>query len=158
MSLSPAPEESYARLGTGFGFGRRWRRTRGFRLGARNRFSVRRLRAKLLTFLGLVGRHARHLARRLSRRGGGSCPRSGSARTLVGGSGSQRWCPPGGEAAPSKHKPQQQTPRRAASFMRTNSFYAQAIAECLEFIKRNSVPVEDYGSAVVARGGGTAGR
>uniref|UniRef100_A0A453PE80 Uncharacterized protein n=4 Tax=Triticinae TaxID=1648030 RepID=A0A453PE80_AEGTS len=155
MSLSPAPEESYARLGIGFGFGRRWRRARGFRLGARNRFSVRRLRAKLLTFIGLVGRHARHLARRISRRGGGSCPWSGSARTLVGGNGSQRWCPPGGEAAAKK---QQQAPRRAASFMRTNSFYAQAIAECLEFIKRNSVPVEDYGSAVVARGGGAVGR
>lgn len=153
MSLSPASEESYARLGTGIGiglgFGRRWRRARGFRLGARNRFSVRRLRAKLLTFLGLVGRHARHLARRLSRRGGSSCPRNGSARALVGG-----------EAAASKHKQQQQqAPRRpAASFMRTNSFYAQAIAECLEFIKRNSVPVEDYGSAVVARAGAAVGR
>jgi hypothetical protein len=44
-------------------------------------------------------------------------------------------------------------PRRAASFMRTNS-YAQAIADCLEFIKRNSVPMEDYGSLVVVPGGG----
>jgi hypothetical protein len=36
--------------------------------------------------------------------------------------------------------------------MRTNSFYAQAIAECLEFIKRNSVPLEGYGNPVVAGG------
>jgi hypothetical protein len=36
--------------------------------------------------------------------------------------------------------------------MRTNSFYAQAIADCLEFIKRNSVPLEDYGSPVVVAG------
>jgi hypothetical protein len=36
--------------------------------------------------------------------------------------------------------------------MRTNSFYAQAIADCLEFIKRNSVPLEDYGSPVLVIG------
>jgi hypothetical protein len=145
MSLSPALEESYAKLG----LGRRWRRAKGFRLCARKyRFSVRQLRAKLLAFLGLVGRHARRLSRKLSTsstRGGSPCPRSGSARALVG---SQRWCP-GGEAT-------NKAPRRAASFMRTNSFYAQAIADadCLEFIKRNSVPLEDYGSPVV----GCAGR
>jgi hypothetical protein len=59
--------------------------------------------------------------------------------------GSQGWCP-GGEAA-------NKAPRRAASFMRTNSFYARAIADCLEFIKCNSAPLEDYGSPVVAAGG-----
>ncbi|CAM0944554.1 unnamed protein product [Alopecurus aequalis] len=148
MSLSPSMEESYARLG----LGRRWRRARGFRLCARkNRFSVRRLRAKLLTFLGLVGRHARQLGRRLSTRGSSPCARSGSARALVGPQ--RRHSSPGGEA----NKQQQQAPRRAASFMRTNSFYAQAIADCLEFIKRNSVPLEEYGSPIVATGAG-AGR
>uniref|UniRef100_A0ACD5YR29 Uncharacterized protein n=1 Tax=Avena sativa TaxID=4498 RepID=A0ACD5YR29_AVESA len=141
MSLSPALEESYARLG----FGRRWRQPRGFRLCARKyRFSVRRLRAKLLAFLGLVGRHVHQLGRRLSKSSS-----SGSARALVARNGSQRWCPAGGETA-------SKAPRRAASFMRTNSFYAQAIADCLEFIKRNSVPLEDYGSPVVVAGG--AGR
>jgi hypothetical protein len=147
MSLSPALEESYARLG----LGRRWRRARGFRLCARKYpLSVRRLRVKLLAFLNLVGRHARQLGRKLSTtstRASSPCPRSGSARALVvvGGHGSQRWCP-GGEAV-------NKAPRRAASFMRTNS-YAQAIADCLEFIKRNSVPMEDYGSLVVVPGGG----
>uniref|UniRef100_A0ACD5YY29 Uncharacterized protein n=1 Tax=Avena sativa TaxID=4498 RepID=A0ACD5YY29_AVESA len=143
MNLSPSSEESYARLS----LGRRWRRARGFRLCARSyRFSVRRLRTKLLAFLGLVGRHARRLGRRLSTRGSSSpCARSSSARALVGGNGSQRCCP-GGETA-------NKAPRRAASFMRTNSFYAQAIADCLEFIKRNSVPLEDYGSPVVVAGG-----
>jgi hypothetical protein len=142
MSLSPALEESYARLG----LGQRWRRARGFRLCSRKyRFTVRRLRAKLLAFLGLVGRHARQLRRKLSTastRGRSPCARSSSARSLVGGNGS---CP-GGEAA-------NKAPRRAASFMRTNSFYAQAIADCLEFIKRNSVTMEDYGSPVVLAGG-----
>lgn len=103
--------------------GRRWRQARGFRLCPRNRFSVRRLRAKLLTFLGLVGRHVRLLVRRMQ-------STSGSRR--------EKECRPAGKAQ-----------RRAASFMRSNSFYAQAqaIADCLEFIKRNSVPVEEYGSA-----------
>ncbi|KAM0910973.1 hypothetical protein ACQ4PT_013837 [Festuca glaucescens] len=149
MSLSPAWEESHRR----HCFSRRWWRPRGFQLCARrHRFSVRRLRAKLLTFLGLVGRHARRLARRFSSSsstGGAGCSRSSSSRALVGTRGSQRWCPAGG-------KTENKAPRRATSFMRTNSFYAQAIADCLEFIKRNSVPLEDYGSPVVVAGG--AGR
>ncbi|CAO2047750.1 unnamed protein product [Urochloa humidicola] len=140
---SPSSQESYVRLQ-----GRRWRRagaTRGFRLCPRtNRFSVRRLRAELLTFIGIVGRYVRHLVRRLSntsRSGGGGgggngCGRSGSRRVLVG---------VGKDAAADK------APRRAAApFVRSNSFYSQAIADCLEFIKRNSVPVEDYGTVVVS--------
>nr|XP_051196214.1 uncharacterized protein LOC127309382 [Lolium perenne] len=146
MSLSPAWEESHRR----HYFGRRWRQARGFRLCTRrHRLSVRRLNVKLLTFLGIVGRQARRLARRLrfsssSSTGGGGCSRSSSARALVGTSGSQRWCSSGETAS--------KATRRTASFMRTNSFYAQAIADCLEFIKRNSVPLEDYGSPVVVAG------
>ncbi|CAL5019181.1 unnamed protein product [Urochloa decumbens] len=142
-SLHSPPHESYVRLQ-----GRRWRRAgaRGFRLCPRNRFSVRRLRAELLTLIGIVGRYVRHLVRRLSstsRAGGGNgCGRSGSRRVLVGGGGKD-----GSAAAGSKGM------RRpaAAPFVRSNSFYSQAIADCLEFIKRNSVPVEDYGTAVSAR-------
>ncbi|PAN07879.1 hypothetical protein GQ55_1G362400 [Panicum hallii var. hallii] len=129
LQYSPS-QESYVRLQ-----GRRWRRAgaRGFRLCPRNRFSVRRLRAELLTFLGIVGRYVRHLVRRLSTSGGGNgCGRSGSRRVLVGG---------GKDAAAAS-----KGPRRAAPFARSNSFYSQAIADCLEFIKRNSVPVEDYGT------------
>jgi hypothetical protein len=55
----------------------------------------------------------------------------------------------GGEEAAAK-----KASRRAASFMRTNSFYAQAVADCLEFIKRNSLPMEDYGSPVIVAGAG----
>uniref|UniRef100_A0A0E0K4C1 Uncharacterized protein n=1 Tax=Oryza punctata TaxID=4537 RepID=A0A0E0K4C1_ORYPU len=129
--------ESYVRIG------RRWRRrppARGFRLCPRNRFSVRRLRAKLLTFLSLVGRYVRQLlavrprSSSSSSSAGGGCSRSSSTRFLVVGGkhehhdGGRRAVPP-------------------PSFMRSNSFYAQAIADCLEFIKRNSVPVEDYASS-----------
>ena len=86
LSSSPSSDESYARLG----LGRRWRRARGFRLCAgKHRFSKRGLRAKLLTFLGLVGRHARQLGRRLSTtklstRYSSPCTWSSSARPLVG--------------------------------------------------------------------------
>ncbi|KAG2661022.1 uncharacterized protein LOC120650084 [Panicum virgatum] len=131
-------QESYVRLQ-----GRRWRRAgaRGFRLCPRNRLSVRRLRAELLTFLGIVGRYVRRLVKRLSTTGAGSgCGRSGSRRVLVGG---------GKDAAAAARK----GPRRAAAapFARSNSFYSEAIADCLEFIKRNSVPVEDLGTAGARR-------
>ncbi|GJN22018.1 hypothetical protein PR202_gb09547 [Eleusine coracana subsp. coracana] len=126
-------QESYVRLATS----RRWRRggARGFRLCEPER-------AELL-FLGLVGRYARLLARRLSKCGGAgnssssSCGRSGSRRVLVVGAGKDA-------AAPCKNYTR--PPPASSSFARTNSFYSQAIADCLEFIKRNSVPVEDYGS------------
>uniref|UniRef100_A0A0D9VK53 Uncharacterized protein n=1 Tax=Leersia perrieri TaxID=77586 RepID=A0A0D9VK53_9ORYZ len=146
MEFVNSSPESYVRIG------RRWRQrrrppaARGFRLCPRNRFSVRRLRAKLLTFLGLVGRYVRQLlaSGRLMRPSspstaatGGSCSRSSSRRVLVVGG--------------SKHGRQTTTARcrpvAPPSFMRSNSFYSQAIADCLEFIKRNSVPVEDYASA-----------
>ncbi|CAL5054710.1 unnamed protein product [Urochloa decumbens] len=142
---SPSSQESYVRLQ-----GRRWRRAgvRGFRLCPRNRFSVRRLRAELLTFIGIVGRYVRHLVRRLSStsrgRGGNGCGRSGSRRVLVGGGGKDA-----GAAAAGKNKGMRRP--AAAPFVRSNSFYSQAIADCLEFIKRNSVPVEDYGTVSARR-------
>jgi hypothetical protein len=131
-------QESYVRMAT-----RRWRRgARGFRLCPRNRFSVRRLRTELLTFLGLVGRYVRMLARKLSSKGSGlgnSNSRSGSRRVLVG---------VGKDAAANSKDARRPPP---ASFIRTNSFYSQAIADCLEFIKRNSVPLEDYGTVSARR-------
>ncbi|CAD6242678.1 unnamed protein product [Miscanthus lutarioriparius] len=132
MHHSQSPE-SYVRLQ-----GRRWRRgARGFRLCPRNRFSVRRLRAELLTFLGLVGRYVRLLVRKLSttRGGSGGCARTGSRRFLVVTGAGRDKAP----AAAASGKP-------APFIARSNSFHSQAIADCLEFIKRNSVPVEDYGS------------
>jgi hypothetical protein len=132
-------QENYVRMAS-----RRWRRrgARGFRLCPRNRFSVRRLRAELLTFLGLVGRYVRLLVRRLSdsKGSGNGCGRSGSRRVLVGS----------GKDAAANGKDARRPPA-SSSFMRTNSFYSQAIADCLEFIKRNSVPVEDYGAVVSGR-------
>lgn len=36
---------------------------------------------------------------------------------------------------------------RFRSFGRTNSFYSEAIADCLEFIKRSSLSVDDIAQA-----------
>lgn len=133
-----SPEENYVRLQ-----GRR-RRRRGFRLCPRNRFfSVRRLRVELLTFLGLVGRYVRLLVRKLSASsgGGGGCARrTGSRRVLVVTTTTT--------TAGKKDKAPALAP---APIVRSNSFYSQAIADCLEFIKRNSVPAEDYGSLSARR-------
>lgn len=38
---------------------------------------------------------------------------------------------------------------RLRSLGRTNSFYTEAIADCLEFIKRNSYSVEDNETAPI---------
>jgi hypothetical protein len=137
-SLNAQVQENYVRLAS-----RRWRRgARGFRVCPRNRLSVRRLRAELLTFLGLVGRYVRLLVRRLSdSKGSGNngCGRSSSRRDLVGAR----------KDAAANGKDDARRP--PSSFMRTNSFYSQAIADCLEFIKRNSVPVEDYGTVSARR-------
>jgi hypothetical protein len=132
-----SPEENYVRLQ-----GRRGRR-RGFRLCPRNRFfSVRRLRVELLTFLGLVGRYVRLLVRKLSASSGGGggagcARRTGSRRVLVVTTTT---------TAGKKYKAPAPAP-----IVRSNSFYSQAIADCLEFIKRNSVPAEDYGSLSARR-------
>ncbi|WVZ73960.1 hypothetical protein U9M48_022207 [Paspalum notatum var. saurae] len=139
---SPSSQGSYVRLQ-----GRRWRRpgARGFRLCPRNRFSVRRLRAELLTFLGLVGRYVRLLLSATGRGGGrAGCARSGSRRVLVGTGGGRDKVAAAAAAASKKPQP-------APFIVRSNSFYSQAIADCLEFIKRNSVPVEDYGGVVTDR-------
>ncbi|KAL5207241.1 hypothetical protein ABZP36_031676 [Zizania latifolia] len=142
MGSSPPSQESYVRLA------RRWRRqaARGLRLCPRNRFLVRRLRAKLLKFISVVSRYVRQLllAGRLqsaAAASGGGCSRPRSSRRVLVVGGKHD----GG--LPGRHQTRYRPGAPAPSFMQSNSFYAQAIAECVEFIKRNSVPVEDYASA-----------
>jgi hypothetical protein len=145
--MSDLKYSSYTRLGL-----RRWRRpARGFRLSP-TRISVRRLRAKLWTLLGLLGRCVRNL--RLLTRGrvaaaaaaaGSSSPPAaatgsrrflvgGQKRALAGGKGRQA-AGDGGSSSNNGSKP----PRRPPC-MRSNSFYARAVAECLEFIKGSNAP------------------
>jgi hypothetical protein len=143
--MSDLKYSSYTRLGL-----RRWRRpARGFRLSP-TRISVRRLRAKLWTLLGLLGRCVRNL--RLLTRGrvaaaaaGSSSPPAaatgsrrflvgGQKRALAGGKGRQA-AGDGGSSSNNGSKP----PRRPPC-MRSNSFYSRAVAECLEFIKGSNAP------------------
>uniref|UniRef100_A0ACD5VAC0 Uncharacterized protein n=1 Tax=Avena sativa TaxID=4498 RepID=A0ACD5VAC0_AVESA len=137
--------------------GRRWRRpVRGFRISPA-RLSVRRLRARLWTMLGLLGRYFRNVRLPLLTRGlvaaSGSSPassanaRRGDSRTVqVGGAARAAGKPAATAQAAGK-------PRRPPC-MRSNSFYARAVADCLDFIKGSNAaaaPVED------SRGGCGAG-
>ncbi|KAL6592663.1 hypothetical protein ACP70R_049338 [Stipagrostis hirtigluma subsp. patula] len=126
---------SYARMAL-----RRWRRpARGFRLSP-GRLSVRRLRAKLWTLLGHLGRYVRSvrlLTRGLVVAGGSSSPPAAAAggrrSPAIGGKG-------GRQAAPAAGSGSGKAPQRPPC-MRSNSFYARAVAECLEFIKgSNAAP------------------
>ncbi|CAN6170089.1 unnamed protein product [Urochloa humidicola] len=125
---------------------RRWPRpARGFRLSPA-RISVRRLRARLSTLLGLLGRYVRNL--RLLTRGrvaaGSSSPPAAatgsSRRFLVGGHKASAGGGGGGKGA---HQAAADNGSKAAArrppCMRSNSFYARAVAECLEFIKGSNV-------------------
>ncbi|KAG0514197.1 hypothetical protein BDA96_10G169700 [Sorghum bicolor] len=143
--MSDLKYSSYTRLGL-----RRWRRpARGFRLSP-TRISVRRLRAKLWTLLGILGRCVRNL--RLLTRGrvavaaaaaGSSSPpaaATGSRRFLVGGQ--KRAALAGGKTgqAAAGDGGGSSKPQRRPPCMRSNSFYARAVAECLEFIKGSNAP------------------
>ncbi|KAG1364194.1 hypothetical protein COCNU_11G010210 [Cocos nucifera] len=102
-------------------FGRKWRRMRGFRLHA-CRFYLIRFRVRLFRFLGFFIHGLETVKRGW---------RSSSRRQF----GRQRTCS-----------------RRALIFevcqasqidYSIQSFYAEAIADCLEFIKRSSMSVDD---------------
>ncbi|KAJ6793257.1 uncharacterized protein M6B38_204245 [Iris pallida] len=101
--------------------GRRWRRRppKGFRLKC-HRFYVHRLRARLLAIFRLVCRCFKLLTEAPSARRSGSSRRKG----LILRVGRQ-----------TEYKT---TTSSSRACMRSNSFYAEAIADCLDFIKRNS--------------------
>ncbi|KAJ1257391.1 hypothetical protein BS78_K070600 [Paspalum vaginatum] len=120
---------------------RRWRRpARGFRLSP-TRVSLRRMRANLWTLLGFLDRYVRNL--RLLTRGhvaaGTSSPpaaATGSWRFLVGGQKRAVAAAKEGQAGGGGNSKAVRRP----PCMRSNSFYARAVAECLEFIKGSNVP------------------
>lgn len=103
--------------------GRRQLRTRGFRLGS-NHFSVHRLRKKILRLFGFINRCMQFLCR---------CPKESKSKGCDVRTDSRRNLVPAGREEV-----------RLRSYMRSNSFYAEAIKDCLEFIKRNSVPLDSY--------------
>lgn len=105
---------------------RGWRRIKGFRVNS-GRLSIHRLQVRFVDFIKLLRRwkSSCDLALRSLKKGISSGKRSsdGSRRGLVG-------------------KPD----CKLRSYRHSNSFYAEAIADCLEFIKRSAVAMDDDGS------------
>ncbi|KAL3527326.1 hypothetical protein ACH5RR_011982 [Cinchona calisaya] len=111
---------------------------KGFRINSR-RFSVQRLRTKFLYLLKIFnklrfsyGNALQSMRKCLARSGGSSCKRD-SRRNLV--------------VMPSYNiyttSSMELDHSRLRSFPRTNSFYSEAIADCLDFIKRNSLSMDE---------------
>ncbi|KAG1326811.1 hypothetical protein COCNU_01G007450 [Cocos nucifera] len=100
-------------------FGRGWRRTRGFRLHS-YRFYIVRLRVRLFRFLGLFFCHLETIkrgGRRSSRR---QCGRTCSKRTQIS-----------------------EVCQASQQDYNLQALNAEAIADCLDFIKRSSMSVDD---------------
>ena len=106
---------------------RSWHGGRGFRLNPK-RFSVLiRVRVRLMYLFRLCGQAVESLKRGISR-----------SRSTKKGSDSSR----------SRMSLMMESGDcRFRSFGRTNSFYSEAIADCLEFIKRSSLSVDDIAQA-----------
>ncbi|MQL95938.1 hypothetical protein Taro_028603 [Colocasia esculenta] len=111
---------------------RRGHRSKGFRLNP-GRFSVLRLRFRYLSLIGLLSWCLESIRKGVHSCGGGSsragrrCGRSYSRRSFV--YDVRRGCPQEFKLRPSGS---------------SNTFYADAIADCLEFIKRTSVSVGEH--------------
>ena len=102
-------------------FGRRC-----FRLNPR-RFSARRLRTKLFYLFGLFRRcrlSCESIKKSFSFRSDSSSTTHLVMPSSMGGTRGDQY--------------------RLRSFRRSNSFYSEAINDCLEFIKRSSVSVDEY--------------
>ncbi|KAJ4963620.1 hypothetical protein NE237_023559 [Protea cynaroides] len=115
--------------------GRKWNRPRGFRLSPR-RFSVYRLRVKFLYLVRLLRRWKSSYGQAIEslKKGIGRC--SSSNRSCKG-------------MTTMEERSFDQADCRLKTYRRSNSFYSEAIADCLEFIKRSSVSVND--NSVVRR-------
>lgn len=124
----------------------RWRRTKGFRVHT-GKFSLHRLRFPFFRLIKLFKRwkimyskavaSMNHGNSKMGRKEGSSWTRrrrekSERTRGLVGDGGG--W--------------QSRTDYKLRSYGRSNSFYADAIDECLEFIKRTSASVEEESTLV----------
>lgn len=100
--------------------------TKGFRLNSK-RFSVQRLRAKFFNFFRILMRTWRSSS--YSKRTTMSCSNlsyGSSRRDFV-----------------AKENASRVDVCRLKSFTRSNSFYSEAIEDCLEFIKRSSVSLDE---------------
>ncbi|KAH0970916.1 hypothetical protein GBA52_023072 [Prunus armeniaca] len=127
---------NYNRVGNGRG-------SRGFRLNTR-RFSVSRLlRARFVCLFRFLrcsyGQALQSLKKGMSR---SSRPSAGSGPSIIkrNNSSSRRILVT--ETHQNKARSEPADYCRLRSFARSNSFYAEAIADCLEFIKRSSISLD----------------
>lgn len=102
--------------------------SKGFRINIPRRFSVQRLRARFFYIFGLLSRWRSSYGRALrltsrKMRNNSSGRGRGSRRSLM------------------TPKPKEVSLPNSR-LMRSNSFYSEAIADCLDFIKRSSLSVD----------------
>lgn len=123
LSASGTNKRTASSMGDDLGYNRCWSR-RGFRLHPGKSLSVKIPQLRLSCLVRLLSRWRRAL--RL-----GICLESRSPSALR----SSKW--------DSKFNSSSRVPLVGEkSYMRSNSFYSEAIEECLEFIKRNSVSAQ----------------
>ncbi|KAI3515078.1 hypothetical protein L1887_13828 [Cichorium endivia] len=109
---------------------RGYHQTRGFRVNPK-RFSVQRLRTKLYNFFKILVRSLKSCSSPFS------YTKSRSKRC----SKVRDWSSPRSSVA-TQNNIDQSYVCRLRSLGRSNSFYAEAIADCLEFIKNSSVSLD----------------
>ncbi|XVF62334.1 hypothetical protein PTKIN_Ptkin08bG0208600 [Pterospermum kingtungense] len=111
--------------------GRRYRGSKGFRLNIPRRFSVQGLRARFFYIFRLLSRWRSSALRLIIRKVGMN--RSGNLMMKRNNSSSR-----GSRRSLVMPKEVNGCRLRSSSLGRSNSFYSEAIADCLEFIKRSS--------------------
>ncbi|OWM68350.1 hypothetical protein CDL15_Pgr004832 [Punica granatum] len=104
---------------------------RGFRVYPIKRFSVKTLRTRFVYLVGLLSRWRRAYGRAFRALRRGICRENNAASVLRRSRRDSRF-------SSSSRKPLV----REMNYMQSNSFYSEAIKDCLEFIKRNSVSAE----------------
>ncbi|KAF5203928.1 hypothetical protein FRX31_006484 [Thalictrum thalictroides] len=114
---------------------RQRQRGKGFKLNQHRRFSVFRLKRRFIYLIKILSRWNWK----------SSCGQAiGSIKnSIISRSRSRKGTPT------MDHHYGGQTEYRLRSYGRSNSFYTEAIADCLEFIKRTSVSSDDHDSVVL---------
>ncbi|CAN4078554.1 unnamed protein product [Withania somnifera] len=118
--------------------GRRCCGTRGFKLNSR-RLSVQRLRVKFLYLCRLFSRSWRSSYKHALRLLNKNFSEKKDSDQSYGGSCKRNLVTEHADCAMYGNNKN----NRLKSYGRSNSFYAEAIADCLDFIKRNSLSMEE---------------
>lgn len=127
--------------------GRRCNGMRGFKLNSR-RFSVQRLRAKFLYLFRLFSRSWKssygHVIRLLKKNfNDRSSNKHKDSQTYNGSCSSRNLVREQADYAMYGSSKSSDYRLKSYGRSRSNSFYAEAIADCLDFIKRNSLSMEE---------------